>query len=263
MTYQVLPPEPGGRRDRRLRADSRTRAMRQVAVSVALVSFAAGTFASEGAEGLRNAWPSAETGVANVVAPVSAAAADVEVVIETSEQPVPFESVETVDALAKVGSRQVVQTGVAGLQLMHYTVTLVDGVEVERETGVTVVVQSPIQEIVAVGGLVIPETTPAEQGSNRELGQKLAHELYGWTGDEWYCLDNLWSKESGWRHTAENKSSGAYGIPQALPGDKMAIFGADWRTNPSTQIQWGLSYIHGRYATPCGAWAHSINKNWY
>src|SRR5690606_34927340 len=133
-----------------------------------------------------------------------------------------------------------VQVGVNGVQLVHNTVTFIDGVEVEREPGVSVMVQSPIQEIIAVGTLVIAATTLAQQGSNRALGQQLANDLYGWSGDEWLCLDNLWSRESGWRHTAENKSSGAYGIPQALPGDKMATFGADWRTNPDTQIRWGL-----------------------
>jgi hypothetical protein len=237
--------------------------MRQVAVSVALVSFAAGTFASEGADGLRGAWSGSEPGVSNVVAAVSAEAQDVEVLVESAEQTVPFESVETVDPGAKVGARQVVQTGVDGIQLVHYTVTFVNGVEVERQPGVTVMLQSPIQEIIAVGSLVIPQTTPAEQGSNRALGEQMARDLYGWNGDEWLCLDNLWSRESGWRHTAHNTSSGAYGIPQALPGDKMATFGADWRTNPETQIKWGLSYISGRYVTPCGAWSHFLNKNWY
>jgi hypothetical protein len=77
------------------------------------------------------------------------------------------------------------------------------------------------------------------------------------------CLDRLWTKESGWNHKAENKSSGAYGIPQALPGNKMAAHGADWRTNPVPQIAWGLAYIKNRYQTPCGAWAHFQRTNWY
>ena len=58
-------------------------------------------------------------------------------------------------------------------------------------------------------------------------------------------------------------SSGAYGIPQALPGSKMASAGSDWRTNPKTQIKWGLGYISGRYGDPCGAWSHFLRKNWY
>jgi hypothetical protein len=70
-------------------------------------------------------------------------------------------------------------------------------------------------------------------------------------------------KESGWNHTAMNPSSGAYGIPQSLPGTKMATAGADWQTNPATQISWGLGYISGRYGSPCNAWAHSQAVNWY
>jgi hypothetical protein len=236
--------------------------MRQVAISVALVGFAAGTFASEGADGLRLGAP--EAGAQGTeIAPVAAAESVVDVVTETVEQTVPHGSSETIDPNAKVGSSRVVQEGIPGVELVNYTVTMVNGVEVERLPGVTVVVKAPQDEIVAIGSLVIPQTTPAQQGSNRELGQRLAEELYGWTGDEWLCLDNLWSRESGWRHTAENKSSGAYGIPQALPGDKMAPYGADWRTNPDPQIRWGLAYIQARYATPCGAWAHFLNKNWY
>jgi hypothetical protein len=76
-------------------------------------------------------------------------------------------------------------------------------------------------------------------------------------------LSALWKKESGWNHFAMNRSSGAYGIPQALPGEKMASAGSDWATNPATQIQWGLGYIEGRYGTPCAAWGHSQAKNWY
>jgi hypothetical protein len=85
----------------------------------------------------------------------------------------------------------------------------------------------------------------------------------GWASGEFDCLVALWSKESGWRVNAYNASSGAYGIPQALPGSKMAAAGADWETNAATQIEWGLGYIQGRYDTPCGAWAHSQDVGWY
>lgn len=81
--------------------------------------------------------------------------------------------------------------------------------------------------------------------------------------EEWNCLYNLWARESGWRVEAYNASSGAGGIPQALPFSKIAAFGADYETNPVTQINWGLSYISGRYGTPCGAWAHSEDVGWY
>lgn len=86
---------------------------------------------------------------------------------------------------------------------------------------------------------------------------------YGWASDQFRCLDLLWTRESGWRADAYNASSGAYGIPQSLPGSKMAAAGADWRTNAATQIDWGLSYISARYGAPCGAWAHSEAYNWY
>ncbi|MFE6305460.1 lytic transglycosylase domain-containing protein [Nocardiopsis sp. NPDC057823] len=86
----------------------------------------------------------------------------------------------------------------------------------------------------------------------------------GWPESEFTdCLQPLWQKESNWNHLAENPSSGAYGIPQALPGSKMASHGSDWQTNPATQIAWGIDYIKGRYGTPCGAWAHSQSVGWY
>ena len=86
---------------------------------------------------------------------------------------------------------------------------------------------------------------------------------YGWGQDQFRCLVNLWQRESGWRTSANNPYSGAYGIPQSLPGDKMASVGADWRTNFRTQVQWGLGYIGSRYGSPCAAWQHSEDKGWY
>lgn len=86
---------------------------------------------------------------------------------------------------------------------------------------------------------------------------------YAWGEDQFECLDSLWTRESNWRHTAENPSSGAYGIPQSLPASKMAEYGDDYRTNPITQIEWGLSYIDERYGTPCSAWGHSESVGWY
>lgn len=85
----------------------------------------------------------------------------------------------------------------------------------------------------------------------------------GWGEDQFNCLVSLWQKESGWRVNAQNGSSGAYGIPQSLPGSKMASAGEDWATNAGTQIEWGLGYITGRYGTPCGAWQKSKASGWY
>lgn len=101
--------------------------------------------------------------------------------------------------------------------------------------------------------------TPAEA---KETARAMAASKYGWGESEFSCLVQLWTKESGWSYTATNPS-GATGIPQALPGSKMATAGSDWATNATTQISWGLGYINAGYGTPCGAWAHSEANNWY
>jgi hypothetical protein len=86
---------------------------------------------------------------------------------------------------------------------------------------------------------------------------------YGWGAAQFSCLDSLWTRESKWSVHATNPTSGAYGIPQALPGSKMASAGPDWRNNPITQIAWGLRYIRNVYGSPCGAWGHSEGHGWY
>lgn len=101
-----------------------------------------------------------------------------------------------------------------------------------------------------------------EYSGNREIGCALLLDE-GFEIDQMPCLDKLWTKESGWNHKARNSSSGAYGIPQALPGSKMGSVADDWQTNPATQIKWGIGYIKGRYGTPCKAYAHSRDVGWY
>lgn len=86
---------------------------------------------------------------------------------------------------------------------------------------------------------------------------------YGWGADQFAALEQLWQRESGWSHSAHNPTSGAHGIPQSLPGSKMASFGADWATNPETQIKWGLSYIDSVYGSPAAALATSNARGWY
>ncbi len=107
-----------------------------------------------------------------------------------------------------------------------------------------------------------PQVVKLAAGSPRALAQQLAA-ADGWAGSQWTCLDELWQHESRYITTASNPSSGAYGIPQALPGSKMSTAGADWRTNPATQISWGLSYIRGRYGSPCGAWQYWLRHSSY
>ena len=109
-------------------------------------------------------------------------------------------------------------------------------------------------------------TAPAVGTPDPGTAQAIAYELVsaaGHSDTEYRCLHALWMRESGWNHFAQNPSSGAYGIPQALPAAKMASAGADWATNPETQIRWGLGYIDARYGSPCAAWEHSEQKNWY
>ncbi|MBY0176695.1 phospholipase [Curtobacterium herbarum] len=108
----------------------------------------------------------------------------------------------------------------------------------------------------------------AQARANTPAGAKtaaaaLASSQYGWGSDQFQCLDSLWTKESGWNYRAVNPNGGATGIPQALPGSKMASIAADWQTNAATQVAWGLQYIKGSYGTPCSAWSHSQAVNWY
>ncbi len=113
---------------------------------------------------------------------------------------------------------------------------------------------------------VVTSSAPAAGTPDPGSAQAIAYAMLQSMGlgeGEYNCLVALWDRESHWNIYAYNASSGAYGIPQALPGEKMASAGADWATSASTQISWGLSYISGRYSTPCGAWAHSEDQGWY
>ena len=96
----------------------------------------------------------------------------------------------------------------------------------------------------------------------KQLARALMPE-YGLSSGEFGCLDNIWSQESGWNVHADNPSSSAYGIPQALPGSKMSSAGPDWATSAETQIRWGLGYIRDRYGSACGAWGFKAGHGWY
>ncbi|MFC5370712.1 G5 domain-containing protein [Arcanobacterium bovis] len=180
------------------------------------------------------------------------------------------------------GQRQVVTQGVDGQGTRSLLITYRDGQEVKREVIAEAITQNRVDEVVKVGtgvaataqeaqkgqaqqagaGAAAPASGPVSPGSNREIAQAMLAS-FGWGADQFPYLDALWQKESGWNQNAANRSSGAYGIPQALPGRKMASAGADWQTNPATQIRWGLGYIKGRYGSPQAAWAHSKSTGWY
>jgi hypothetical protein len=105
-------------------------------------------------------------------------------------------------------------------------------------------------------------SAPVASGSAQSIAKGMLAS-FGWSTSQFSCLEPLWAGESGWNVTASNPSSGAYGIPQALPGSKMASAGPDWQTNAATQIRWGLTYIKGTYGSPCAAWSHAQAEGWY
>ncbi len=110
--------------------------------------------------------------------------------------------------------------------------------------------------------MTLRQSAGTPSGTPEQIAQQmLGH--YGWSSSQFSCLYPLWYHESDWNPAAENPGSGAFGIPQSMPGSQMASAGADWQTNPATQIKWGLTYIQGRYGSPCGAWAHEQSSNWY
>ena len=202
------------------------------------------------------------------------------------------------DSLPK-GETKVETAGVDGLVRTTYEVTTQDGKEVSRTPVAQVVVTQKVDEVVLVGtgeqqaqqeaaqqaqsagdgqtaqsngsgeGSNSATSAPAASsgaGTDPDGAKAIARSMlasHGWGDSEFTCLESLWTRESGWNYQAENASSGAYGIPQALPGTKMSEVADDWATNPSTQITWGLNYISGRYGTPCSAWAHSESVGWY
>jgi hypothetical protein len=104
--------------------------------------------------------------------------------------------------------------------------------------------------------------TSAPSGSPQQIAEQMLTQ-FGWSSSQFSCLQPLWALESGWNIYASNPGSGAYGIPQALPGSKMASAGPDWQSDAATQIRWGLSYIQGTYGSPCAAWSHEEADGWY
>lgn len=207
--------------------------------------------------------------------PVDATVVRVSETIETVTEEVPYKTVRTkTDSLYK-GTEKVQTRGKAGERTTTKKITR-KGEEVLAEEILAEAVSSEsVDEVILVGTKdrpapvrAAPSSTSGSApatlsgGSPRAVAQGMLSS-FGWGQDQWSCLDRLWQRESNWNPSAMNRSSGAYGIPQALPGSKMASAGADWRTNPATQIKWGMGYIKGRYGSPCGAWGHSQAKGWY
>lgn len=191
---------------------------------------------------------------------------------------VPYPTVQHSDASLLQGTSQVVTAGRAGSVRATYSVVYVDGQPAGEVRLASVVLSAPQTQVVNIGtkqppavstsggsgspAASVPTAAIPSPGSAQAIAQGLLAS-YGWGQDQFSCLVILWGHESGWRVNAANPS-GAYGIPQALPGSKMASAGPDWQNNAETQIKWGLGYIAGRYGTPCGAWSDwQANGGWY
>jgi resuscitation-promoting factor RpfB len=184
----------------------------------------------------------------------------------TADQVLPFSTTNKSVSTVATGQTTILAAGQTGLAKVTYAVVSVDGKVVGRTPVKTVVVRAAQAQVVGVGSGPVASAAPVAgiavtPGSAQAIARQLAAER-GWGDDQFSCLVQMWDRESGWRVHAANPS-GAYGIPQALPGYKMSSAGPDWQDNATTQITWGLGYIAGRYGTPCGAWSWWQAHDWY
>jgi hypothetical protein len=156
------------------------------------------------------------------------------------------------------GTEEVYLPGPTVTETVHKPMKVeIPGPTVTKKVEVTKTVRPKIPDSVSRSNeRKAPKTSVVPQGSARAVAQSIF-------GPQFSCADSLIAKESGWNVSATNPSSGAYGLPQALPGSKMSSAGADWRTNPATQLRWMKSYVDSRYGGVCNAWAHSQANNWY
>jgi hypothetical protein len=192
--------------------------------------------------------------------------------VVTEETEIEFVTSATQDATIASGTEIVKQAGELGLAEVTYRVKLVDGNEVSRTEVERVVTTEPVEAVVIQGtgdpnniavAMATAEGKTGTKSGNKEFAQIYINQEFGWGEKQFACLETLWFRESNWNHKATNPVTGAYGIPQSLPGRKMATFGDDWRTNPVTQMKWGADYIEDRYDTPCEALDFFYDRNWY
>lgn len=127
-------------------------------------------------------------------------------------------------------------------------------------TSVGAVFSSDLALVSSISASVEMARTP---NGAKKVAEIILTQEYGFGESQFECLDSLWTRESHWNYKAHNYRSGAHGIAQALPAEKMSVVGTDWRTNPVTQIRWGIRYITIRYDTPCKAWSFFKSRNYY
>ena len=154
-----------------------------------------------------------------------------------------------------------VDQGNAAVLSGQYAVSMSNQFAADMASSMVTAMKTAVTAAAAASALAFPSAAAAGTGSAQTIAKRLLASM-GWAA-QWPALDYLWTRESGWRWDADNPSSGAYGIPQSLPGDKMASAGADWRTDPTTQIRWGLGYIKSVYGDPDNAAAHEQSHGWY
>ena len=191
--------------------------------------------------------------------------------IETIEEAIPFETItKDISDGAESTRNQVIQQGKEGLKRVTYKVKYQNDIEIERTQISEEIVEEPVNKIVQVKSNVVSSRseTPVRGAVTGSVAEYQAYARqrvydYGWSDADFNALVNLWNRESGWNVTNKNRSSGAYGIPQALPASKMSSAGSDYLTNYKTQINWGLSYIKSRYGSPSNAWSSFRAKGWY
>lgn len=186
---------------------------------------------------------------------------------------IPFATKTTRDSHHFVGTTIILKHGQSGVRKITYRLVYIDGELASKKVATKIVVKAPVTKVQKIGtkhhstsssssgSSGSSSSAPVPSGSAQSIARAMVSDR-GWSSSQFSCLIDLWNRESGWRTTAANPS-GAYGIPQALPGSKMASAGPDWRHNATTQIKWGLGYISDRYGTPCGAWGHSQDTGWY
>ena len=174
----------------------------------------------------------------------------------TRDETVPFERQRVQDPTVFIGDSKISTFGRDGVRQLRWAAVYVDGKLVGKTPMSPLLTTAAVTQVRSVGSKV------SDPGSSQAIAQTMMAEQYGWGSDQFDCLVQMWNRESRWTVNAANPS-GAYGIPQALPGSKMSSAGADWQTNPATQIKWGLGYIKDRYATPCGAWGFWQGHNFY
>jgi resuscitation-promoting factor RpfB len=187
-----------------------------------------------------------------------------------ADQAIPYTTRKKNDPSLSVGITKLVRRGTNGVRSITWAIVYVDGNLAGRTQMRSVVVRKPIDQVVQVGTkddqpasdtANTPGAPAPAPGSAQEIAKSLLAK-FGWSADQFDCLNQMWIRESGWRVDAANPS-GAYGIPQALPGSKMSSAGPNWQSDARTQITWGLGYIKARYNSPCQAWSLWQSQGWY